>query len=100
MAFLRGWIAIANYCGRSQDTLERWNRVLPMPIAKLGRSIQSSPALLDAWLVKAGRTLAAENTKGKRLYIRTREPEPVQLAATGTDGANPDQPLTPRPVHE
>lgn len=97
MGFLRSWKQIADYCGRSPDTIKRWDKVLPMPIAKLGRSIQSSPALLDSWLVKAGRTLARENTKGKRLYVRTAKVKPQAPPADLLPAAVVVPPLS-RPV--
>ena len=60
---LVGWNEISKYLRRHRVTLWAWNKRAPLPLVKLGRTVQTSTMLLDRWLMQVGSRLARDTRR-------------------------------------
>jgi len=73
---LAGWSEIANYCGKSRRTLQRYQRSCGLPVFRWGSRNYTSAPLLDDWLMSYDRSRARRKDKEKGNMIATEKEKP------------------------
>lgn len=66
--YLNSWKEVAQYVGRSERTIQRWERDLGFPVhrpaGKLRSSVIAVKAEIDAWVIHTPRLRSASYTAG------------------------------------
>jgi len=70
---LAGWSEIADYCGKSRRTLQRYQRSCGLPVFRWGSRNYTSAPLLDDWLMSYDRARARRKDKEKGKVLATEE---------------------------
>jgi len=68
---LAGWSEIADYCGKSRRTLQRYQRSCGLPVFRWGSRNYTSAPLLDDWLMSYDRARRRRKDKEKGKVIAT-----------------------------